>query len=556
MKQILLTTLFILLLPVWAWASDAHYADLSDAGSSNIGTFAEPFNSMWTINAHAFITGDDLYFKAGTDEIPSTYLNIDWIGTSGDRVIIGAYDGDVDFDITGSAKPILDGNFTIPDQYYGLIDIYKSSGGLVSIYVTIQDIQINNSKGHGIAIRGTWASPSGNGSENIVIEDCYVYRPWGSGISLSRGNNVQVNGCEVEEAGYNRTGSGYGPQAGIASNGSQATNLTVYNCVVHGCNGEGIGFYNYAPGGIAQHNIVYDCKTVGIYPAGSHDSIVYDNIVYQSTNYSTLFPAAGNMVGIWITIEPGLTEEAYGHIIAGNYVGGPCSYGIYLNQNITITAAALHDNYVYNNTVVDCGYNIGFNNYNISGGTPWSDNYVYNNLSYQTEVGVSGYHANVGSPTGVTFSNNYINADGDWSSYLMGVNLVQLPASDDPIIKSAGWDAITAGAITFTNYLIGYFGLVSTSACIDAACSLTHPVSSGSESTEVTVTDPLWFYGDEDITIDTDKVTILSITGSVLTIDEVITFGIGDPIYYRNFSGSAPDIGADEYIRKGVIIVN
>ena len=70
MKHILLTLLLIISLcsPVWG-AGTAYYADLTDTGSNNEGTFAEPFNSLTTINNYAFQTSDDLYFKAATSRV-------------------------------------------------------------------------------------------------------------------------------------------------------------------------------------------------------------------------------------------------------------------------------------------------------------------------------------------------------------------------------------------------------------------------------------------------------------------------------------------------------
>jgi hypothetical protein len=43
----------------------------------------------------------------------SVILDIDWSGTSGNRVIIGAYYGNGLFGLNGNSRPVIDGNNTI-----------------------------------------------------------------------------------------------------------------------------------------------------------------------------------------------------------------------------------------------------------------------------------------------------------------------------------------------------------------------------------------------------------------------------------------------------------
>ena len=78
-----------------ALAGTAHYVDCN-AGKNGNGSYASPWNNITSVNSHGFSTGDDVYFKVNTTctlNADSDRMQVDWSGTSKDRVIIGCYDG-------------------------------------------------------------------------------------------------------------------------------------------------------------------------------------------------------------------------------------------------------------------------------------------------------------------------------------------------------------------------------------------------------------------------------------------------------------------------------
>jgi len=174
-----------------AWGGTAYYVDL-DAVSNGDGSFASPWNNIASVNSNVSGTGDDVYFKAGTEKVVSTYLNIDWVGTSEDRVIIGAYDGDGDFDITGSERPILDGNQTVPSaQWVGLINITSLGDG--PAYITVQDLRINDSYFYGICVEEP---------DNIIVDNCYIHQSAVSGILFAETQDSEITNCTINYAGF------------------------------------------------------------------------------------------------------------------------------------------------------------------------------------------------------------------------------------------------------------------------------------------------------------------------------------------------------------------
>ena len=103
MKAIKLTiTLLLNLLPSFAFAGTAHYVD-SSAGTNGNGSYASLQNNIYSVNSHSFSTGEVLYFKVNTTCTPSVKFMIDWNGSSGDQVIIGAYYGNGQFGLNGNS---------------------------------------------------------------------------------------------------------------------------------------------------------------------------------------------------------------------------------------------------------------------------------------------------------------------------------------------------------------------------------------------------------------------------------------------------------------------
>ena len=447
MKKILLTIL-ILFLPVLAMAGVAHYADLTDAGSSNDGTFAEPFNTIATINGHAFAEGDDLYFKADTTTAALTsgdgYLDIDWSGTSVDRAIIGAYDGDGDFDITGSAKPILKGTRNGPRGTAG--NWPAAYGRLIRVrgqdYVTIQDIKVFES--------GAAALICDGGSTNLLITRFEVEDSNEQGIMFSTYDSLGVTDSIIENSSVEQSSWGKSGGAGIEITGGCVGDTAVVkdniirrNTVYGGC-WEGIGLYKEVGTTTVEYNAVYDNRSFHIYVSMSHDITIRHNLVYESTSDTDTsdYMIAVDTESLENTnCRPeSATKNVY---IYGNLVANG-THGVSLANNAYVAGYGLiSDNIlIYNNTFVDNGTNIRFSN-------SWEGTNVEvkNNISATYENGID---TNDPDEEGVTWSHNLFDTDP-------GANANDNAGGDaggPALAKTSGWDSLVAGAVDGTEFAI------------------------------------------------------------------------------------------------------
>jgi hypothetical protein len=211
----------------------AYYVDCSDSGSTNQGTFAEPFNSIANVNSFSFATSDDVYFKDGVEceTSGSGGLVIDWDGTPDEDIIIGCYDGDGDFDcetVRGvSGYGHIDGDtnddgITDMNDYTRLIRNHVS--GEAYSYITIQNMKLSHGF-TGIGIQGEADASGrqhvGNGPDtNITVKESWFYRNEASAW-LVAGNvdNVTFTNNLEEENVYINIRRGYA-QSGDAGNSS------------------------------------------------------------------------------------------------------------------------------------------------------------------------------------------------------------------------------------------------------------------------------------------------------------------------------------------------
>jgi hypothetical protein len=148
---------------------------------SGNGSAIAPFKSWNDLPSMGL--GDDVYFKCDTITKPDKAITVNWSGSSTNRVIIGAYyiDGSKPVYSVLGKKPIISGNnFTIPS---GNIPVYS---GLIRLrnanYVTIQDIHIEESRGHGIEISGA----NGTLSTYPVIQRCRILNSYMSAITINQ----------------------------------------------------------------------------------------------------------------------------------------------------------------------------------------------------------------------------------------------------------------------------------------------------------------------------------------------------------------------------------
>jgi hypothetical protein len=260
-------------------AGTAYYVDCTDAGT-NSGTFANPWQTIGDITGLG--TGDDLYFKEGTtckqdNGSLDTHLDITWDGTSGDRAIIGCYDGENDFECDGTL-PILDGDGVEPTETannnVGIID--KQDDG--HDYVTVKDIQIYDSNESGIYFVDV---------ENVIFDNLTV---------SSQNDEGRINLGVL--GNYNADAEG--------------ANVKVYRNTVYG-GYEGLGLYRNANNSEVYNNVIYDC-VMGIYIAsGATDNEVHHNLMYETSSTTESY-----MHGIQMGCEDELGSTNFCQSLKGN----------------------------------------------------------------------------------------------------------------------------------------------------------------------------------------------------------------------------------------------
>jgi hypothetical protein len=250
-----------------------YYVDCSRSSNGD-GSFASPWNNIASVNSKSFSTGDDVYFKTGTTCIMTEPLNIDWEGSSGDHIVIGAYYGDKQFGLNGNSRPIIDGNSnTVPGRTtdQGLINKVDGIG-----YIDVENLKIANSGSYGILF---------NYLDNISITNCWSYRSWKSGIWLGGSDNIFLSENIVNENcqdNYQSDTVVYGGAMVVcrSSSGGVVSNNRIFN---NHCT-ETLGFNRGAEGITVEHNIIYDNHKHSLYLDAVKGMAVRNNIIYSSAD--------------------------------------------------------------------------------------------------------------------------------------------------------------------------------------------------------------------------------------------------------------------------------
>ena len=364
--------LFLLLFPSVTFAGATYYVDTTNGSDSNSGNSVDkPWRTVSKVNNYSFATGDDIYFKCG--ETWSEQLKVRWNGSENDRSIIGAYyidNGKAVFGVNGN-RPQFDGkNNTLPadGSYQGLI--HKSSG---TGFITLKDLKVNYSGHYGINFTG--------GLTKINIENCYVYRSKRNAILYGKVKSGLVKNNVIQEACYKTS-----PNAAITINSANVegatTDITVQYNKIFNCY-EGIGIYKKCTNIIVEYNYLYDNRSYQIYVDAGSKIIIRYNLVYGSAEWRNWKPSNKEWPSYGIVIDCeqkrcddypdsypfGSDNEIYGNLIAY------CNTGISLESSCETSAQK--NTKIFNNTIVDCGYNLYF-----KPNQDWSGNLVANNISW------------------------------------------------------------------------------------------------------------------------------------------------------------------------------
>lgn len=436
MKKLIFYISILMLIVSPAWSANYFVSSSTGNDTTGDGSYTAPWASVTKVNSTTFSTGDDVYFKCD-DAFTGVALGVDWSGTAENRVIIGSYYGSGTIGVSGT-KPVIDGNHTAASsQYSGLIQITDRK------YVTIENLQIVNAYGIGIRFNDSTATtvdPSTTGASYGEIKSCLIDYTGSSSIQFygEDSTNGLIEDCTISRAGMGHiVAGGVWSDWPLAIGSYYADSLTIRNNLIYNCYTEGIGFYRGGHDGLAEENVLYNIRAVGIYVSSSKRCIIKHNMVYGTTD-TTYHRYTGTVgVGIGVADEGIVTPQCDDNIFYGNLVAF-CSSGFFWGTR----GFQQTDSFVYNNTFVGNTQGISVSN----NGSGWSNCSVRNNIFYQN---TGGNYSGPITTTGLTWDYNL------WSSSVIaGITGSHDVIGDPLLLKTTGWRSLTAGSLDESDFAL------------------------------------------------------------------------------------------------------
>ena len=359
---------------------------------------AEAWATLEKVNRQSFKAGDVVLFREG--DRWEGKLAVDWSGTPSAYATVGAYHVDNETAVKGlrGQRPIIEGAGRYPSGgiYDALITVNTQD------YVRIENLEIRNSEGRGIA----FARSNYGDVVNVVVDGAYV-----DGIHFLNSDHGSVSRSFVTHAGlvFPRDGRKHAWAAAItfvSSDSGRVVETTVAETY-----GEGINANHGSRGTLIENNRVFAVRAVGIYADAAPNTTIRRNIVVGTANGK--FWRSGDSVGPGIAVN----DEKY-HYKAG---GGSLSDDIqskdvkvegnvvvYTSAGIALWSAApqaAHDNLIVaNNTLID-------NDRQISGlGTPAPGGVLAGNVLVSLSKGTTDVDS--AKLSGLTARSNYF-SQGD-----------------------------------------------------------------------------------------------------------------------------------------------
>jgi len=421
-----------------------------------------------------FDEGDDIYLKCD-DEWVGQQLIIDWSGSPGDRVFVGAYYGS-EKECGNRNKPVVNGNDVVPGFHSGLVHAQGQN------YVTVENLRIINSGGHGVRFpydsdyciaRNVdcermqnsgiqWASGSDHGlAENCTVKlaglrsyDVKVSGYYSSGASYDEGDYVKYVIGErthffkcVRDTAYAPDDSDYGFDGAVDEHwikvsrdwpfgiggSTDCNHITVRNCSVLDSQSEGIGFFKGSNYGLAEYNTVGCTWSAGIYVANAHSAIVRYNLIYGTGD--SRFWRTSSSAGSGLNVaDEGNHEELAGNVsFYGNLVAYRSS-GIFLG----VRERTHDDIHVYDNIFVGNNHGVWtVNNH----GADWTNSEVRDNIIW-TAGGGEIYGEESRTP-GLEWGNNMWSEEPDAPAYNSQSDDIRVP----DLRKKTGWRELTNGNV-------------------------------------------------------------------------------------------------------------
>ncbi len=286
MKAIFINVV-LFVIPFVTYANTYYVATSGD--DTNSGMATQPWASIQKA-ANTLIAGDTVFIKAGTY---TERVIIQNTGTSNDNIVFSNYQNDT---------VIIDGTgISWGGSWNGLFDISDKS------YIQIHGLQVKNADYSGFWIEN---------STNVIIQNCYTYNTFSSGIGVWNSSYITIKNNEIELACND------GGQECITI--ATSTNCDIYENNVHdngqGTNGgEGIDVKEGSHDINIYKNVVHHLNSrLGIY-ADAWDVHTYNINIYQNRIHHC------SETGLAVASESGgLIENVniYNNIIYFNKYGG------------------------------------------------------------------------------------------------------------------------------------------------------------------------------------------------------------------------------------------
>jgi len=520
------------------------YYVANDGDDSNDGLSTDtPWRTIGKVNSElnggCINAGDDIYFNRGDRFNITERLTLRKGGNASDPMIFGAYG-------TGS-KPIITGD----NSQVVFCDLPIG-------HIVLQDFNISDNINRPIFFYNAC------NSHNITFKNLEFYNAGSSCITLYDVKDFKIENCDFDVNDGNSHGIGL-----QVSTGQKCQNGIIRNCTIHDCK-DGISIHfrgtdetnnigdNFwienctiwntseepidVVGGIGCDNIliqnceIYDCRK-SLHIGHGTSNVTLDNVSIKSST--------GNCI----------TLTSCDDVRIRNCVIYDWVNGLGKSNNQYAPDQTSHIN-IYNNDFVSDGDvdHMQINNANVD------DFIVKNNIFSSTQSSSPDIYMHLIGTTYAAINSNWTynmwwRGDGltgnhwqesggtyNWAQWL-ALSTTDNDLRDDP---------------EFINVAGGDYRLSDTSPCIDAGDWLTTTNGGGTGAT-ITVHEANYFFaGFPTLGVDGDNIfvgddtdlviTSIDYSSETITVNRSIDWDDGDNVSFSSYSGSAPDIGAYEFV--------